>query len=150
MPSPEDRRKFLKVGSFAAATGFVGNLLGRDANAQEPMQHSGMKQHDNMPQPIGNASARPEIPASSEVAAEYEGFSRFKPSRGLDPDSDYYIGKLVPGFRKASDGPAPFEAPDIPTLPYKMDNGVKVFELCLLYTSPSPRDLSTSRMPSSA
>ena len=25
-----------------------------------------------------------------------------------------------------------------------------VFETCLLYTSPSPRDLSTSRMPSSA
>ena len=24
------------------------------------------------------------------------------------------------------------------------------FEVCLLYTSPSPRDLSTSRMPSSA
>ena len=26
----------------------------------------------------------------------------------------------------------------------------KVDEICLLYTSPSPRDLSTSRMPSSA
>ena len=25
-----------------------------------------------------------------------------------------------------------------------------VFKICLLYTSPSPRDLSTSRMPSSA
>ena len=29
-------------------------------------------------------------------------------------------------------------------------NRVKVEKLCLLYTSPSPRDLSTSRMPSSA
>ena len=28
--------------------------------------------------------------------------------------------------------------------------GVPVLEICLLYTSPSPRDLSTSRMPSSA
>ena len=28
--------------------------------------------------------------------------------------------------------------------------GVTVFYFCLLYTSPSPRDLSTSRMPSSA
>ena len=27
---------------------------------------------------------------------------------------------------------------------------VPLFEICLLYTSPSPRDLSTSRMPSSA
>ena len=29
-------------------------------------------------------------------------------------------------------------------------NPYQVFEVCLLYTSPSPRDLSTSRMPSSA
>ena len=28
--------------------------------------------------------------------------------------------------------------------------GLKVYRDCLLYTSPSPRDLSTSRMPSSA
>ena len=28
--------------------------------------------------------------------------------------------------------------------------GVGEFRICLLYTSPSPRDLSTSRMPSSA
>ena len=27
---------------------------------------------------------------------------------------------------------------------------IKLLETCLLYTSPSPRDLSTSRMPSSA
>ena len=34
----------------------------------------------------------------------------------------------------------------------KVDEGsaVEVLNLCLLYTSPSPRDLSTSRMPSSA
>ena len=31
---------------------------------------------------------------------------------------------------------------------YKSDNGQGL--VCLLYTSPSPRDLSTSRMPSSA
>ena len=28
--------------------------------------------------------------------------------------------------------------------------GIKALDVCLLYTSPSPRDLSTSRMPSSA
>ena len=28
--------------------------------------------------------------------------------------------------------------------------GVRMYYVCLLYTSPSPRDLSTSRMPSSA
>ena len=30
------------------------------------------------------------------------------------------------------------------------DDSIISFETCLLYTSPSPRDLSTSRMPSSA
>ena len=30
------------------------------------------------------------------------------------------------------------------------DNGFQSYDCCLLYTSPSPRDLSTSRMPSSA
>ena len=30
------------------------------------------------------------------------------------------------------------------------DDMLKLVNLCLLYTSPSPRDLSTSRMPSSA
>ena len=32
----------------------------------------------------------------------------------------------------------------------RMDLFTSVFLICLLYTSPSPRDLSTSRMPSSA
>ena len=32
---------------------------------------------------------------------------------------------------------------------FSEDDGAK-FYICLLYTSPSPRDLSTSRMPSSA
>ena len=32
----------------------------------------------------------------------------------------------------------------------KSDNGNYLSSGCLLYTSPSPRDLSTSRMPSSA
>ena len=37
-------------------------------------------------------------------------------------------------------------------MPSRLGNllGCKVSNLCLLYTSPSPRDLSTSRMPSSA
>ena len=31
-----------------------------------------------------------------------------------------------------------------------LDDNYDVYDDCLLYTSPSPRDLSTSRMPSSA
>ena len=36
------------------------------------------------------------------------------------------------------------------TYPLKDKKNLKEFNICLLYTSPSPRDLSTSRMPSSA
>ena len=36
------------------------------------------------------------------------------------------------------------------TLQESLDEDMRLFKDCLLYTSPSPRDLSTSRMPSSA
>ena len=36
------------------------------------------------------------------------------------------------------------------TIPYLIDGDVKMTESCLLYTSPSPRDATLSRMPSSA
>ena len=38
----------------------------------------------------------------------------------------------------------------IPVDPYNYDYQDYLAWVCLLYTSPSPRDLSTSRMPSSA
>ena len=43
-------------------------------------------------------------------------------------------------------------SPDLVAADFKGLLGVQgtLFSLCLLYTSPSPRDLSTSRMPSSA
>ena len=37
-----------------------------------------------------------------------------------------------------------------PNCQYEKGNPHKHIHICLLYTSPSPRDLSTSRMPSSA
>ena len=36
------------------------------------------------------------------------------------------------------------------TTPFQKKEAIKILRSCLLYTSPSPRDLSTSRMPSSA
>ena len=42
------------------------------------------------------------------------------------------------------------EQPDIKSLPEKHQPIASLLYSCLLYTSPSPRDLSTSRMPSSA
>ena len=44
----------------------------------------------------------------------------------------------------------PFITAFIEALVPRMEQGGRLFYICLLYTSPSPRDLSTSRMPSSA
>ena len=115
------RREFIAK-STAAAAG-AATLLASNAVAQE----HGMKHQ--MHAPIGVPDAKPSVPPSADVKEVYEGFSRFKPSRGNDPDSDYYLGKLVPGFRGAADGPAPFVAPDLDKLPWKMVGGAKEFHL---------------------
>ena len=43
-----------------------------------------------------------------------------------------------------------YECYELITLVLKFFNIMSIIVICLLYTSPSPRDLSTSRMPSSA
>ena len=58
----------------------------------------------------------------------------------------------IPGWRAF---PLAEELERLTGLPTRVDNDAKALALgegwvCLLYTSPSPRDLSTSRMPSSA
>ena len=53
--------------------------------------------------------------------------------------------KAVPTLEELTEWPPIFEKT------WARTGGIKVVRLgCLLYTSPSPRDLSTSRMPSSA
>lgn len=111
------RREFIAKTTVAAAG--AATMFATGAVAQE----------HKMQVPLGNKDAKPSVPPSSDVKVKYDGFSRFKPSRGLDPDSDYYLGKLVPGFRGASDGPAPFVAPDLDKLPWKMVDGAKEFHL---------------------
>ena len=120
MSTANNRLEFLKRGSIVAAAG----LVARTAVAGP--------QEISPPMPANGSSSpvlgpEPETPA--HVRAEYDGFSRYRPSRGNDPDSDYYLGKMVPGFRKSEDGPAPFVAPEIPSLPHKLVNGVKEFHL---------------------
>jgi FtsP/CotA-like multicopper oxidase with cupredoxin domain len=119
MSHPEDRRQFLKKGSLAAAGLFTAAKVGSAGlRASEP---------DTA---VSSASSGPEQPRIPDhVQVEYDGFSRFQPSRGHDPDSDYYLGKLVPGFRRAEEGPAPFIAPDLEQLPFTMKDGVKEFHL---------------------
>ena len=51
------------------------------------------------------------------------------------------VGLFVAVWERASDGT---------TRPFPAEGGTELLLVCLLHTSPSPRDLSTSRMPSSA
>ena len=128
-----DRREFLKTGLSAAA---AGALTAGAVSAAQPPGHKmdGMKMDgmpmDGMKMDAADPNATPPaVPPESDVTAEYDGFSRFKPSRGNDPDSPYYIGKEVPGFRSAAAGPAPFEAPDLDKLPFTMNGEWKEFRL---------------------
>lgn len=110
------RREFLQSSALAAG----GAMLGlSSASAQD---HRG---EDRLPAPLG----QPNEKSVSADVGEYDGFSRYAPSRGNSPDSDYYLGKLVPGRRSTVDGPAPFVTPDVEKLPWKIKDGAKEFEL---------------------
>ena len=56
------------------------------------------------------------------------------------------LNQIVPGETRLADLQAVLGRPSFEGA---FESG-KVYYICLLYTSPSPRDLSTSRMPSSA
>lgn len=113
------REFFAKTTAAAAGVSFLASHTEAEGHQPGPKSEA----------PQGEPEAKPSVPASAAVREDYEGFSRFKPNRGNDPDSDYYLGKLVPGFRGAADGPAPFVAPDLDKLPWKMVNGAKEFHL---------------------
>ncbi|MCO8122006.1 copper oxidase [Stieleria sp. TO1_6] len=112
MSKSNERRTFLQTGSLAAVGSLLGSMWTSNATAQ---------------QTTGAAAEPRTTPADDRT--DYDGFSRFKPSRGNDPDSPFYLGKTVPGFRSVDDGPAPFVAPDLDKLPWKMVNGAKEFQL---------------------
>lgn len=115
------RRQFLKTSALAAGGALYGGLA---AQGQTPPQGADSATQQSPP-PLGNPQSAP----PKDVRVDYEGFSRLTPSRGNDPDSDFYLGKLVPGFRPREAGPAPFVAPDLQKLPWQMKGGVKEFEL---------------------
>ncbi|MAT70643.1 MAG: copper oxidase [Planctomycetaceae bacterium] len=78
-----------------------------------------------LPAAIGD----PDANRPADDRDQFDGFSRYTPSRGNSPDSDFYLGKLMPGFRSGDAGPAPFVAPDLEKLPWKMVGGAKEFHL---------------------
>lgn len=78
---------------------------------------------------LGRAEAASLPPTLSSGSDAFSKFSRYKPSFGGPPDSDHYLGKLVPGLRKSGLPPVPVQSPDLGKLPFKLVNGVKEFHL---------------------
>ncbi len=123
MDQPNQRREFIKRSALVTAGALGASAIGANA---------GQAQDGPLPGGEGRPTGPPPDPSVADSAAPrevYDGFSRLRPSRGGDPQGDYYLGKLVPGLRFAADGPAPFVAPDLDKLPFVLKNGVKEFHL---------------------
>jgi manganese oxidase len=101
------RRDFLRSGSLAAA-GLVG-AAGAGTGGAEPAD-----------------TKKPE-PQHGEYPRDHAG-----PGGPVGSPTDR--GKLVPGFRKASEPPVPVETPDLAKLPYELRDGVKEFHLHAQHT----------------
>jgi FtsP/CotA-like multicopper oxidase with cupredoxin domain len=73
----------------------------------------------------------PNPPAEHEHAhgGKEDDYPRDRPGRGGPVGSATDRGKLVRGFRAAGLAPVPVETPDLPKLPFKMNDGVKEFRL---------------------
>ncbi len=124
MSHDRDRRKFLKA-SAALAAGIVG-AGSREALAEITQEPSLETPEMEMPQ---EHQHEPHEPVVAKLQDQFDGFSRFKPSRGSDPDSDFYCGKLVPGLRSLDAAPVEITAPDLEKLPWKMVDGAKEFHI---------------------
>ena len=90
-----------------------------------------------------------------------EAFKGFARTRNLEDDWDGFgtppptrrqleIAAFVLGLMRGKGLPAPDDVGFVPTGEVWIEYEGGECIACLLYTSPSPRDLSTSRMPSSA
>jgi manganese oxidase len=108
------RRQVLLTGAAAAA----GSLSTRASRGE---QTQALESSNRPPQDAERSSNNPN--------SKFSRYSRYHPSFGGPPDSDEYLGKLVPGFRPSGQEPVPFVAPDLEKLSWKMVNGVKEFEL---------------------
>jgi manganese oxidase len=106
MPSETTRRDFLRAGTVAT-TGLVAGAPALPAD--EPAKP---QDHDH---------GKDEYP-------------RDRPGRGGPVGSATDRGKLVRGFRAAGLAPVAVETPDLPKLPFKMNDGIKEFRLHATYT----------------
>ncbi|WP_342348166.1 copper oxidase [uncultured Nitrospira sp.] len=108
------RRQLLVTSAAAAAGSLSAQLSHGEPTNTSPSSKDSPEDSNHQP---NNANSK------------FSSYSRYYPSFGGPPDSDEYLGKLVPGLRTSGLEPVSFQAPDLDTLPWKMVNGVKEFEL---------------------
>ncbi len=108
------RRQVLITGA-AAVAGSISARLGHSESLNEPRSHENLIDEEKR--------------QSNNSNSKFSDYSRYHPSFGGPPDSDEYLGKLIPGFRKPGLEAVPFETPDLEKLPWRMVNGAKEFEL---------------------
>lgn len=106
------RREALLTGA-AAAAGALTTRLAHGEAIEKPQSHEDLTN----------------ISKIKDHNSEFSTYSRYRPSFGGPPDSDEYLGKLVPGLRKSGLEAIPFETPDLDKLSWKMVDGVKEFVL---------------------
>ena len=133
MGTRNSRREFIKAGTIATvgAIGLSTAAAQEQSPAVEDQQNSGAAKYKTGGAEDENRPAQTESREDEdrEIAEEFSEFSRFKPSFGGPPDSDSYLGKLVPGLRGPSLSPVPVEAPDLGKIPWKMVNGRKEYHI---------------------
>jgi FtsP/CotA-like multicopper oxidase with cupredoxin domain len=110
------RREFLH-GSAGAAAGLLAYTAAQPGDGQE---HSSEHPHA--------ANAQNQAVHHEQAAASQE-FSRHHPGRGGPFGSATDRGKLVSGYRAATEPPVPVVMPDLEKLPSQMKDGVKEFHL---------------------
>ncbi|WP_315853009.1 multicopper oxidase domain-containing protein [Candidatus Laterigemmans baculatus] len=124
MSDDNSRREFLRRGAVAAAAGIVGGGSAA-ANGQDPPAAEAPPAEDRKASGAEATAAE----SSERLPEKFQEYSRYRPSYGGPPESDSYMGKLVPGLRASGLPPVRVEAPDLGKLPWKMVNGVKEFHI---------------------
>ena len=131
MKDKPNRREYIvrgtsaALGMLAAAEGAQAQQDPAHEHHQEQAQQPAAQEHHHEPAEPAQEGAN----AESAGGGEFAEYSRYKPSFGGPPGSPNYLGKLVPGLRKPGLAPVPVSAPYLETLPWKMVNGAKEFEI---------------------
>ena len=125
----------------------------------QPLMYKKIKSHSTTLNLYKEQLLREEVLTEEEaksIISDFKNFldSEFELSKSYKPNKADWLDGTWTGIKIASidarRGKTSSTEEDIKALAKEIHSIPKDFTPCLLYTSPSPRDLSTSRMPSSA